>query len=298
MPERPVSNRYLGATAGEAARIMTEALARGHIDTPSIDARLLVTAALQVSKQDLILNPTRLVAPDEAEKLVGFEVRRLAHEPVSRILGVREFYGRTFEISPATLDPRPDSEVLIDAALEIARARGWRNTPIRILDIGTGTGCLLLTLLAELPLATGIGTDISAAALDVARGNAARLGLSGRVDWHQTNLADGLSGHFDLIVSNPPYIPTATLAELGPDVRLYDPLAALDGGPDGLAFYREIASGMARRTSFSALLFEVGAGQAPDVAAILGKCAPGLNGEVKSWQDLGGHTRCVALATH
>ncbi len=290
--------RYSGVSVSEAVRLMTHVFAGAKLDTPAVDARRLVPAVLGLSKQDLIREPHRAVTEDEAQRLAGFESRRLAHEPVSRILGTREFYGREFAITPATLDPRPDSETLIEAALEIAGARGLREVPIRILDIGTGTGCLLLTLLAELPLATGVGTDISVAALDIAARNGSHLGLQNRVRWVHTRSLEGVSEPFDLIISNPPYIPSADLARLDPEVRLFDPVLALDGGADGLDIYREIARGLTKLSPFKAVVFEIGAGQAADVEALLGSPEMLKIAHIQTWRDLGGHTRCVALVTH
>src|SRR5262249_44131133 len=150
------------------------------------------------------------------------------HEPVSRILGRRDFYGRTFAITSATLDPRPDSEILITATLELVREDGLADKPPRIIDIGTGSGCLLLTLLAELPAATGLGTDISQAALDAARANALAMGLAERAEWLQADALEGVPGGFHIVVTNPPYIRTGEIPELEPEVRSFDPVQALD----------------------------------------------------------------------
>ena len=298
MAEPASANPFVGVTAGEAARLMTRTLSAASIDSPATDARLLVPAALGLSKQDFIMQAQRLVTLDEALQLQQFERRRAAFEPVSRILGTREFYGRSFEITPDTLDPRPDSETLVEAALELARERNSSAGPLRILDIGTGTGCLLLTLLAELPGGSmGLGTDISVPALNVAARNAARLGQADRVRWQQARSLTGITGPFDLIISNPPYIATPDLAGLAADVRLYDPLTALDGGIDGLQIYREIIAGLAI-TAFESAVFEVGAGQAADLEAIIRN---GLGSKVRcirTWSDLGGHCRCVAVQTH
>ena len=288
---------YDGVTAMEAVRIMARALSAAGIDSPAADARLLVPAALGLTKSDLIVHPQRPLTREEASRLEQFQLRRCGYEPVSRILGEREFFGRMFEITPDTLDPRPDSETLIEAALELVRERAPQDSPVRILDIGTGTGCLLLTLLAELPGAAGVGTDLSAAALSVAAHNAMRHGLSGRVRWSQLRSLNGLCDPFDLIISNPPYIPSSDLETLEPEVRLFDPALALDGGVDGLQIYREIAGGLALAPAFAAALFEVGAGQAADVEDILrAQLGPKVH-RVRSWIDLGGHTRCVAVVT-
>jgi release factor glutamine methyltransferase len=223
---------------------------------------------------------------------------------VSRILGERGFYGRTFRITSATLDPRPCTETVIEAALAIAAREGWRERPIRILDIGTGSGALLLTLLAELPLARGVGTDISTDALSAAQANAAYLGVASRALFLNRRSLDGIAGDgiegtFDLMVSNPPYIPSGDIAALDPDVRDYDPLGALDGGEDGLEIYRELAAGFVQLVPKGWVLLEVGAGQAEAVERIFREVAgEGCLGEVSLWQDLGQHTRCVAIKTH
>src|SRR5262249_30434047 len=162
---------------------------------------------------------------------------------------------------PDTLDPRPETETLVELVLDIVRDEGWGARPLRLLDIGTGTGCILLTLLAELATAEGLGTDVSTAALDVARGNAARLGLEGRVAWQHARGLDGIAGPFDLIVSNPPYIPSAEIGTLEPEVARFDPRLALDGGGDGLDVYRDIvASAPAVTASDGWCVVEIGAG--------------------------------------
>lgn len=293
MPE-PHQLKYAGQTAADVTRQLARSLAEAGIEGPAADARLLIAHALRTPKQDLILHPERRFSHDEARDLEGFEMRRLAREPVSRILSARDFYGRSFMITDATLDPRPDSETLIDAALEWVRRR--RREDVRILDIGTGSGCLLLTLLAEMPGATGLGTDISSGALDIAAANGKRLGLADRVHWHVARSFEGVSGDFDLVVSNPPYIPSADIADLNPDVRLYDPLEALDGGVDGLQVYREIIAGLAGAVNFRLALLEIGVGQAEAVEKIV-KSGLGLRCEVRKFHDLGGHIRCVAVET-
>lgn len=283
------------ATLGGAARAAQQSLAAAGVDGAGRDARLLVAAASGCTTADIIAYPERPLSDAVLARLEETVKRRAAHEPVSRILGEREFYGRSFQLSPATLDPRADSETLIEAALAIAEREGWRERPIRILDIGTGTGCLLLTLLAELPHATGLGTDVSRDALSTAAANAERLGLAGRADFEMHDVFDGVSGSFDLVVSNPPYIASAEIAGLSRDVREYDPVAALDGGQDGLDLYRRIAEGLDGVLNGWVVL-EVGAGQAESVAVLLHQAfVKTRQAEVCSYCDLGGHTRCVAL---
>ncbi len=286
------------ATLEAAIRGAAQCLRAAGIEGAGRDARLLVGAAAGVSQADLIVG-SGLGMPQVAQsRLATMLRRRTAREPVSRILGEREFYGRPFIVTPDTLDPRPDSETLITAALEIAAEAGWRQRPLRLIDIGTGTGCLLLTLLAELPLAHGVGTDISAAALDVARSNASRLGLSERAQFQQRHALDGGCDTFDMLVCNPPYISSRDIANLAADVRDYDPRLALDGGPDGLDVYRQIAPRLRHVVPAGWAVFEVGAGQAGSVSALLEGALVGQPGRLRRWQDLAGYPRCVALATH
>lgn len=283
------------ATLGEAARAAQRMLSEAGIEDPGRDARLLVAAAAGSTTADIIAHPERQLSAEVQTRLATMVARRSAHEPVSRILGEREFYGRRFALSSATLDPRPDTETLIDVALSIAEREGWRDKPIRILDIGTGTGCLLLTLLAELPLATGVATDISREALAVAQSNAVALGVEERAAFEVRDVLDGVEGRFDLVVSNPPYIPSREIAGLDADVRNFDPHAALDGGVDGLDIYRRIAAGLDRVVK-GWVIVEVGAGQANAVALLFQQAfVKTRQAEVSLHCDLGGHIRCVAL---
>jgi release factor glutamine methyltransferase len=285
-------------TLAEAARAAQQALSAAGVEDAGRDARLLTAAAAGVSTADIIGRPEQRLSTEAQVRLQQMVERRSAREPVSRILGEREFYGRRFALSAATLDPRPDSETLIGAALEIAAHEGWGEAPIRILDIGTGTGCLLLTLLAELPNATGLGTDISEAALETARQNAQVLGLAERAAFARHDMLDGVAGPFDLVISNPPYIASGDIPVLAPEVREYDPPAALDGGPDGLAFYRRISHGL-DGVLRGWVVLELGMGQADAVALLLQQAfVKTLCAEVRRYDDLGGHTRCVALRLH
>lgn len=261
---------------------------QGHA-TPALDARLLLQEASGLTREMVIADPDWPVAADAAARFRTFIDRRLKGEPVSRILGNREFYGRVFTVTPATLDPRPDTETLIDAALSFVPA----GRPCRLIDLGTGTGAIALTLLAERPLAEAVLTDISAEALTVARANAASLGVAARASFVEGSWFTGVAGRFDLILSNPPYIPTAILPTLEPDVRNFDPKAALDGGPDGLGPYRE----MAARASFflvpqGRVIVEIGEGQALEIEDIFKAAglAPG-----NRWKDLAGHVRCLGF---
>jgi release factor glutamine methyltransferase len=284
-----------GEALGSAVARVQRALAEAAIDDAGREARLLLSIGVGVTSADMIARPERPLTSGETDRLATLLARRLAREPISRMLGEREFYGRVFKLSPETLDPRPDSETLIDAALRMADREGWRTRPVRILDIGTGTGCLLLTLLAELPLATGLGTDVSTDALRTAATNAAALGLAERAHFARHDALAGIDGPFEIVVSNPPYIPSAHIAGLDPEVRLYDPHAALDGGGDGLDVYRRVIFDLPRVLSGWAI-FEVGAGQAGSVARLLRQAFVKTRvPELADFRDLGGHTRCVAI---
>ncbi len=214
------------ALAAAAAR-----LAASGIADPRRDARLLIAAAIEAGPEHLIAHPDRVLDGAETAQAEALIARRAAREPVARILGRREFWSLEFEITPDTLDPRPDSETLVAAVLERIRAQGLISAPLSVLDLGTGSGCLLLALLSELPAARGLGLDISAAALDVARRNARILGYSDRSRFEIGDWGAGLDGSWQLIVSNPPYITEAEIGELAPEVARYDPRLALTAGP-------------------------------------------------------------------
>ncbi|MGL4526308.1 MAG: peptide chain release factor N(5)-glutamine methyltransferase [Aestuariivirga sp.] len=256
-------------------------------DTAALDARLLLQAAANVNHEDIIAEPDRILS---AQALAGFEafvMRRLAHEPVSRILGARDFYGRSFRLTPDVLDPRPDTETLIDAALTLIEARSC------LLDLGTGSGIIAITLLAERPDTTGLATDLSPEALAVTRSNAERHGVLSRLQMRQGSWFAPVSGSFDLILSNPPYIPASDIPGLAADVRDFDPWDALSGGPDGLEAYRAIArQAAAHLNPDGQVLVEIGAGQADDVSALFA-AAGFIN--VERFQDLGGHDRCLSF---
>jgi len=232
-----------------------------------------------------------------AEALRALAARRVRREPMAYLLGEREFWGLPFKVSPAVLVPRPDSETLIEAALVLMPDR---QRPRRILDLGLGSGCLLLTLLREYPASRGAGLELSAEALAVARANAEALGVAGRADlvlgdWRQPRWQDRLDGPFDLIVSNPPYIEAGAIEQLMPEVARFEPQLALDGGPDGLAAYRAIATVAAELlASEGFLLVEIGEGQAPDISRIF--ASAGLKARAP-WKDLAGIDRVICL-TH
>lgn len=285
------------SVAGASRRVASQLAAAG-VDTPERDARLLIAAAIGGRPADLLLRPERTFDVGEAERLAAYVSRRSRREPVSRILGSREFFGREFLISPATLDPRPCSETLILAVLDLVDASGGRERPWRLIDIGTGSGCLAITLLAELENATAVATDVSADALEIAARNADINEVAGRLTLVQRRTLQDVGGPFDILISNPPYIPAGDIAGLDPEVRNFDPRGALDGGADGLDIYREIAKGLADVVPEGWGAFEVGAGQARDVEAILRTSLPnGSSAHCRTWVDLGGHTRCVAVET-
>jgi release factor glutamine methyltransferase len=297
MPEPDSSGPGPSHTIASAQRTFAGELRHAGIEGAGDDVRRLMASALQLSSADLLREPERALGVAQAQVLRGYIERRKRHEPVSRILGCRDFYGRTFAISPATLDPRPDSETLIAATLELVHEEGWLHQPLRILDVGTGSGCLLLTLLCELSEATGLGTDISASALATAQENARRLGVEERAAWSQNDALEGIAGPFHILVANPPYVRTADIAHLDLEVRDFDPVQALDGGADGLKMYRRLVPGWRNLILGGWVVLEVGHDQADAVAALLGS-EPGIDAHaVRIHRDVSGKRRCVAART-
>lgn len=283
---------FAGQSIETARRMLTARFRAAGIDSDALDARLLTGAALNLDLTGVIAQATRQLTTDEADRLDGFARRRLAGEPVARVLGSKEFWGLPFKLSAETLVPRPDTETIVEATLEILRAEDRAQARLRIADLGTGSGAILLALLTELPDATGIGTDLSTAALGTAKANAQYLGLASRADFIVSDYADALSGTFDLIVSNPPYIRSADIAGLAPEVRDHDPHLALDGGRDGLEAYRRIAPQAARLLSPGGLLvLEIGQGQDDDVARLVAAAGLTVMGPAK--RDLAGIGRAV-----
>lgn len=257
----------------------------------ALDARILVEALTGTSRTDAVVSPERPVA-DAAAVEVGRAVRRrLAGEPVHRIIGRREFYGLELRLAPETLEPRPDTEALVDLVLPALRETAARAGVARVLDLGTGTGAIALALLQQVPGSFATGTDIARGALDAAASNAARLGLAGRFSTVRSDWFEAVHGRFDLIVSNPPYIATGEIAALAAEVRLHDPLAALDGGADGLDAYRALAAGAARHLSGEGIVaVEIGHLQKDDTIAIFRGNGFALAGEKR---DLGGRDRAL-----
>lgn len=285
-------DRFAGKTVEEARRTLTSSLKSGGVTSAELDARLLVGDALELDFTGLIAAASRRLGEEEAHRLEEFMQRRLAGEPVARIVGVKEFWGLPLQLSPATLVPRPDTETVVELALEIWRSEQG-GQPRRIADIGTGSGAILLALLSEWREATGIGTDISLMALQTARLNAGRLGFAPRAAFVACNYMAALSGVFDMIVSNPPYIRSADIAELDRDVRAYDPLAALDGGADGLTAYRAIVPEAARLLApGGTLIVEAGCGQSGPISQMM--AASGLTSVRPPKADLAGIPRAVS----
>lgn len=272
-------------TVREARRLLAQSLMRAGSASPGLDARLLVEGSLGVENAD----PDLILTAEARARLDDFAARRIAGEPVWRILGEREFWGLPFRLSPATLEPRPDSETIVETAL--AQFAGRREEELQLLDLGTGTGCLLIALLTELSRARGVGIDLSEEACRTAAANAALNSVDDRVTFRQGSWTDGLTGRFDLIVSNPPYIPSTEIATLSVEVREHDPLLALDGGADGLEPYRLFASALPPLLApGGVIVFEIGAGQGPDVVALMRGGGLEFRG---SRNDLGGHERAL-----
>lgn len=270
----------------DAARILGDA----GIDGARREAQLLVGHALGVGREVMLGDPGRLLGDGERRRLDDLVGRRAGREPAAYITGVREFWSLPFAVTRDTLIPRPDSETVVEAALA---AIAGRAGPLRLLDFGTGTGCLLLALLSELPEATGVGVDNSARALGVARTNARRLGLAGRADFVAADWGRGIAGAFDLIVANPPYIGAAEASGLAPEILDFEPSMALFSGGDPVASYRALGPHMARLLGHGGTaVLEIGAGQADDVVAIMAEV--GL-AEAGRWHDLARIERCVVL---
>ncbi len=311
----------LDPTVGEVLAEITRRLEMTGIETARLDARILVGIALGIDETAVFGYPERRLNVNELIRLDGLVARRSGREPMARITGTREFWSLPFKVTDDTLVPRPDSETLVEAVLErimnplcpfepegdlrhkpshgndpayVDRALATidtRDARLEILDLGTGTGCLLLALLSELPQARGMGVDINPGAIATAQGNAEALGLADRARFQTGTWSAGGAGTFDIVVANPPYIPSAEIEELMPEVAWFEPIVALDGGNDGLDSIREIVADLGRRLAVNGIVcIEVGQGQAMGAARILrDACLQRI--EIK--RDLAGIERCV-----
>lgn len=278
------------ATRAAALDAVAALLARCGVEDARRDARALLLAAGGFTAAELLLDPAAKLGAAACARLRDYALRRAAREPVSRILGERGFWTQELLVAPRVLDPRPDTETLIELSLELMGER--RRDPLRILDLGVGSGAILCALLAELPEARAIGVDLSAAACAAAALNLSRCGFARRASILRGRWADALAARFDLIVSNPPYIASGELDGLEPEVRLHDPRLALDGGADGLDCYREIAAQLPRLLAPSgAAVLEAGDGQARSLVALLAEKGLAPAGIRK---DAGGRERAVA----
>lgn len=271
-------------------RKASQELGAAGVATPQLDARLLLQHAANLDVETIVADPTRVLESSAIGQFQQLLQRRMQREPVSRIIGRREFWSIDFDIAPSVLDPRPDSETLVEAVVESSRDA---DRPSVILDLGTGSGCLLCAVLSELPSASGIGVDLSAEALRIARGNLTRQGLAGRSMLIQGNWADGIAERsIDVAIGNPPYIPTDQIPGLAPEVARYEPRLALDGGVDGLGAYKTLVKEFPRIMRGPGRVFlEVGQGQCESVALMLRESGAT---EIERFHDLAGHIRCLS----
>jgi release factor glutamine methyltransferase len=275
----------LGTLYREALAAFTDA----RLPTPDLDARWLTAEAAGVPPNTIALDPQRALSPEIVARIETFIARRLAGEPVDRILGTREFWSLTFRLGPATLSPRPDTETIVEACLAMLPDK---QGAYRLLDLGTGTGAILIALLSERPKATGLGIDRATQAVEIARLNAEDNGVGPRALFAEGNWMEGLQSPFDLIVSNPPYIPSLDMAELDREVREHDPRLALDGGQDGLDAYRAIVADASRVLAPNGVLvFELGIGQEEAVTSLMQVAGFILLGPAR--RDLGGVARAL-----
>ncbi|MBX3532279.1 MAG: peptide chain release factor N(5)-glutamine methyltransferase [Rhizobiaceae bacterium] len=278
-------------TLGQLHSAARRTLEAAGLAEAALDARLLVEAVTGTTRTDAVTAPEKPVAGYMATELAQAIRRRLAGEPAYRIIGRRDFYGLELALSPDTLEPRPDTETLVDLVLPPLREIVARRGVARVLDLGTGTGAIALALLKEVPGTFATATDIAQGALDTAAANALRHGLAGRFSAVRSNWFDALEGRFDLIVSNPPYIESGEIALLSPEVRLFDPRAALDGGADGLDAYRAIAAAAGMHLAEGGVVaVETGHLQKAGVTTIFLANGYAIEAEAK---DLGGRDRAL-----
>jgi release factor glutamine methyltransferase len=284
-----------GALVAHVRRALAEQFRAAGIESPELDARVLIGHVLGLDHAGLAAAGRQPLSALAATRIAGFATRRLAGEPVARIVGQKEFWSLPLAVTPAVLVPRPDTETVVELALALLDQDGERTRALHIADLGTGSGAILLALLSELPNAQGIGTDIDARALDVARVNARQLGLGGRAEFMISDYGAALEGPFDLVVSNPPYVASADIAGLAPEVRDHDPRHALDGGADGLAAYRTMAADAPRLLGPAGhLVVEIGAGQEREVSKLFAAAGLAIAG---TRHDLSGVARAIAAAT-
>jgi release factor glutamine methyltransferase len=276
-----------GVAVTAARRLLADRLRNHGVESADLDARLLVGHALGLDHTALVAAAGRKLVPTEVGAIDRLAARRLGGEPVARILGRKEFWGLPLAVSAATLVPRPDSETLVEAALAAVDATGGRMRALRLADLGTGSGALLLALLSELHQARGVGTDLCPAALAVARQNADALGLAARASFVACDFGAALQGPFDLVVCNPPYVQTGEIAALAAEVREHDPHLALDGGTDGLDGYRAIADDAPRLLARGGrLVVELGAGQAAAVTDVFTRAGMNVDPPLRDIADI------------
>ena len=275
-------------TIDSALKLATSRLAEAGIVEPRREARILVGHAVRLDPRAVPITTERPMDPDQWRQFNNVLGRRCTRRPMAQVLGQREFWSLNFEVSEDTLVPRPDSETLVEAVLD---AFPSQTAAIRVLDMGTGTGCLLLSILSERPGAMGLGTDISEAAVTIARRNARRLGLDARSRFEIADWTAGIVGPFDLVIANPPYICSAEIPSLEPEVGMFEPGLALDGGPDGLDCYRKIAANCRDLMAPDGrIVLETGLGQAKTVTRILSAAELAV---LTIRRDLAGIERCL-----
>jgi release factor glutamine methyltransferase len=270
-----------------------DVLDKAGIEGYDVEARLLCEWAIGCTKLDFMVRPNELVSDEQVTIIQNALQKRLAGMPVHRIMGYREFYGLKLYLSPQTLEPRPDTETLVDQVIDLIKKKNQAESPLRILDLGTGTGAIALALLSKFPKAHVFAVDVSDQAIETARENAEENDLSARFTALQSDWFENVTGQFDIIVSNPPYIRTEIIGELEIEVREHDPFVALDGGPDGLGPYRIIASNVARYLHSDGLVcLEVGYDQASDIKELFSLFGFGM---VELRKDLGNRDRALAF---
>lgn len=265
-----------------------ETFVKAGLKTPGFDARCLVAASLKRPVSQILPYALEHLTSEQQEQLSSFVERRLKHEPVARIIGEQEFWSLPFILNEETLVPRSDTEIVIELALSLVDTHlSGRQSKLKILDLGCGSGCILCALLKELPLSTGVGCDLSEKALEASYQNAFRNGLAERAQFVKSHWFDEVTGSFDVIVSNPPYIPDSCIDGLEDEVRLFDPHRALSGGDDGLRDYKEILSEAGLFLSSEGfLIFEIGMGQEEDVIRLAESCGYALFGQKEDYSGI------------